>query len=176
MSNTDVKYQKQRTRGLKNSLFIFRRDLRISDNTALSDALNRSDKVYTCFIFDPRQITDKNEYKSQNAVQFMLNSIKTLKKSLQKKGGQLALFNGNSDEVIASIIDNNPVDAIFMNRDYTPFAIERDQNIREVCSDKGIKCWQADDYLLHEPEEIEKNAGGPYLVFTPFFKIGRAHV
>ena len=59
-----------------NSLFIFRRDLRLTDNTGLNNALAQSDKVIPCFIFDPRQVENQNDYKSDNAIQFMIESLK----------------------------------------------------------------------------------------------------
>ena len=58
------------------SLFIFRRDLRLADNTGLNNALAQSNKVIPCFIFDPRQVEDSNKYKSNNAIQFMIESLK----------------------------------------------------------------------------------------------------
>lgn len=68
------------------SLFIFRRDLRIQDNTALNHALTSSEKVFTCFIFDPQQINaKKNNYKSNAAVQFMVESLQDLEKEIKKR-------------------------------------------------------------------------------------------
>ena len=69
-----------------NSLFIFRRDLRVHDNTALNEALHLSKQVLPCFIFDPRQI-EPHPYQSKPALQFMLQSIIDLQQQLQAAGG-----------------------------------------------------------------------------------------
>ena len=64
------------------SIFIFRRDLRISDNTGLLKALELSQIVIPCFIFDPRQVSDSNIFASMNAMQFMIESLQDLQKNL----------------------------------------------------------------------------------------------
>ena len=79
------------TKRYRVALHIFRRDLRLTDNSALLDALDQSDKVIPCFIFDPRQIED-NPYKSTNCVQFMLRSLKELDQTLHNKQSQLYYF------------------------------------------------------------------------------------
>jgi len=77
---------------LKTSLFIFRRDLRLTDNTGLIAALEQSAQVIPCFIFDPTQVSDDNKYKSTNALQFMLESLDDLAEQLAARGGKLHLF------------------------------------------------------------------------------------
>ena len=86
------------------SLFIFRRDLRLQDNTGLNEALRLSEQVLPCFIFDPRQI-DSHSYQSQPALRFMLQSIADLDQQLQDVGGKLTLYRGLPDQVIASILE-----------------------------------------------------------------------
>ena len=73
------------------SLFIFRRDLRLQDNTALNQALRLSNHVLPVFIFDPRQI-EVHPYQSQPALHFMLQSIADLDQQLQSVGGNLTLY------------------------------------------------------------------------------------
>ncbi len=80
----------------KKALFIFRRDLRIDDNTGLINACKQADKVIPCFIFDPRQIGPSNKYRSNNAIQFMIESLQDLDKELKKKKGKLYLFKGKA--------------------------------------------------------------------------------
>ena len=77
------------------SIFIFRRDFRKEDNTGLINCCNKSNKIYPIFIFTPEQIK-KNIYKSSNAIQFMIESLKDLKESL----GELNIFYGNYNKVI----------------------------------------------------------------------------
>jgi deoxyribodipyrimidine photo-lyase len=100
------------------ALFIFRRDLRVDDNTGLIRALHSSHAVLPCFIFDPR-LLQEGKY-SKNALQFMLGSIKGLEAQLNALGGRLYMFSGLPHEVIAKLIGEEKIDAVFVNHDYTP--------------------------------------------------------
>ena len=83
------------------ALFIFRRDLRVQDNTGLNEALSLSKQVLTCFIFDPRQITP-HPYQSKPALQFMLQSLKDLEQQLLEAHGKLALYQDLPRQVLQS--------------------------------------------------------------------------
>lgn len=154
----------------KTSLFVFRRDLRLEDNTGLISALRQSERVIPCFIFDPRQVDD-NEYRSDNAVQFMLGSLAGLDDELKKKGSKLFIFYGQADSVIRKLLKK--VDAVFLNRDYTPFSLKRDNAIAAACRKSGVDFFKFADALLHEPEEVHKGDGDPYVVYTPFMKAAK---
>ena len=83
----------------KNSLFIFRRDLRLQDNTGLNHALNLSEHVLACFIFDRRQI-EAHPYQSKPGLQFMLQSIKDLQQQMNSVGAELGLYNDLPETVL----------------------------------------------------------------------------
>jgi len=153
----------------KKSIFIFRRDLRIHDNTGLIKASESSGKVIPCFIFDPRQV-ENNPYRSDNAFQFMIESITNLKDEIEKLNGRLYLFYGKQEEIIDRLIRSHKIEAVFINRDYTPFSINRDSNINNLCVNNGISFFSEPDYLLTEPEEIMTKEDKPYTIFTHFFK------
>ncbi|MGV8086745.1 MAG: cryptochrome/photolyase family protein [Candidatus Woesearchaeota archaeon] len=153
----------------KLALHIFRRDLRIEDNTSLIHALENSEKVIPCFIFDDRQIKD-NSYKSNNALQFMIECIIDLDTQLQKKGGRIYLFSGIAEEIIEKLINTLKIDAVFYNKDYTPFSKKRDDNINLICKRNNVYFKSFADVLLNEPERILKNDGKPYTIFTPYLK------
>jgi len=154
----------------KKSLFIFRRDLRLSDNTGLNNALAKSNKVVPCFIFDPRQIEDDNKYKSNNAIQFMIESLKRLNAELHRQDATLYLFYDNAEDVIKNLITQETIDAVFVNRDYTPFSITRDNAIKTICSKHAVTFEQSNDLLLHEPDTVTKKDGSPYSIFSAFYK------
>ena len=149
------------------SLFVFRRDLRLEDNTALIQALSDSDQVIPCFILDPRQL-ESNEYRSLNAIQFMFESLRELNSELLENDSLLYLFKGKSEQVISQLLTH--VDAVYLNRDYTPFSIKRDNSIKNLCLKSGKKFVLCDDLLLHRPENVSTKTGGTYQVFTPFYK------
>lgn len=153
----------------KKSVFIFRRALRRKDNTGLITALKQSRQVIPCFIFNPKQLED-NEYKSENAVQFMVESLKDLESQLKQYEGGLYKFYGEQHKVVKELIKKENIDAVFTNRDYTPFSKKRDEGVRNICKQKNVDFIQKNDYLLIEPEHIETNQGDPYKVFTPFYK------
>lgn len=154
------------------SIFIFRRDLRVDDNTGLIHALQTSDEVIPCFIFDPRQ-AENNSYFSQNAFQFMMESLVDLADQLKKRGGKLHIFHGKPHEVVEKLIDGQQVDAVFVNRDYTPFSKKRDGLVDKVRNGHNATFLRSPDVLLNEPEEVKTKSGGYYTVFTPFFRAAR---
>ena len=124
------------------SLFIFRRDLRLHDNTGLNEALRLSEKVIPCFIFDPRQI-EPHAYQSKPGLRFMLQSIDDLERQLKAAGGKLALYHATPQEVITQLFVQQQIEAVFINRDYTPFSRQRDVEIADVCSQLGIEIGRA---------------------------------
>lgn len=150
-------------------VFIFRRDLRLYDNSALLLAGKLCQKVLPCFIFDPRQI-ENNPYRGESAVQFMIESIKDLQDEISKVGGKLYLFYGYPQEVISQLVERLGVEAVFVNNDYTPFSKRRDIEIRNSVEGKGVKFYAKDDVLLSSPNAILKDDGSPIIVFTRFYK------
>lgn len=152
------------------SLFIFRRDLRLQDNTGLIAAVNQSHMVVPCFIFDPRQVGEENKYKSLNALQFMIASLQELAESFRACHGKLYLFSGLAHKIVTQLLTTLTIDAIFVNKDYTPFSIERDSALQKICTKHTIDFIQYADYLLHEPDKVIIHKKKPYLIFTPFFK------
>lgn len=154
----------------KKSLFIFRRDLRLADNRGLFKAMQESKTVIPCFIFDPMQVGDKNPYRSSNCIQFMIQSLQDLDGQLHKKDGKLYFFYGNTPEVVKKIIEQEAIDAVYCNRDYTPFSIKRDETIKKICIQHAVQFIQTADALLHEPEEVLTGNNTPYSIFTAFYK------
>ena len=152
------------------SLFIFRKDLRINDNTGLIQALTLSEQVISIFIFDPRQIGPKNNYASSNALQFMIESLNDLEKQIKHKKGSLYFFYGIAEKIVKKIISQEDIDAVFINKDYTPFSIQRDNAIKKICSDNDTIYHAYADTLLNDPDDIATKKGTPYAIFTPFFK------
>jgi len=154
----------------KKSLFIFRRDLRLDDNTGLISAINMSEKVIPCFIFDPRQVEKQNDFRSLSSIQFMMESLDDLEQQLKSKKGKLYRFYGIAEDVISQLLKKEQTEAVFVNRDYTPFSIKRDRQIKKHCSKYGIEFNSFSDILLHEVDTIKTGNQDPYTVFTPYYK------
>ena len=147
-------------------LFVFHRDFRIKDNTGLLKASARCEKLYTCFIFNPDQVGKQNDFKSNNAVQFMIESLDELQKDISTKNGELLFFYGNPTVVLGHLIKSLGINGIYFNEDYTPYALEREDGIFELCNHAKIECQSYPDYYLYTPKEEEK----AYKKFTPFYK------
>jgi deoxyribodipyrimidine photo-lyase len=153
----------------KRALHIFRRDLRIHDNSALNAALSQSHEVVTCFIFNNQQIAP-HPYRSVNGLAFMLESLGELAKEIRTHGGELLLLKGEPKDLIKHLASELKIDAVFFNKDYTPFSRARDIEIFNLCKELNIDCNHYSDALLVEPEQFGKDDGKPYTVYTPFFK------
>ncbi|MBP1908246.1 cryptochrome/photolyase family protein [Methanolobus bombayensis] len=152
------------------SLFIFRRDLRVDDNTALNIAMENSDEVIPCFIFDPRLADEKRKNFNHNAFHFLLECLDDLKLQLDSKYGKLFFFSGLPENIISDLKKKHEIDAVFFNKDYTPFSKKRDSTILESCESSGIDFVSYHDALLHEPGKVLTNEGKSYSVFSQFFK------
>jgi deoxyribodipyrimidine photo-lyase len=149
-------------------LFIFRRDFRLTDNTALLKASKECDKIYTIFVFTPEQVTDKNRFKSDIAIAFMIGALGELGKEIRQKGGQLFTLFGENDSVVEKCIDAWDIDTVYWNRDYTPYAKKRDSSIEKLCKKKGTTVSISEDYYLNPPGTILTGGGTAYLKYTPY--------
>jgi deoxyribodipyrimidine photo-lyase len=153
---------------LKNGLFIFHRDFRIRDNIGLVEASKRCEHLYTCFIFTPDQVGN-NQYKSNNAVQFMIESLDELRQDIAKAGGELLLFYGKQKEVVSHLIKDLELDGVFFNEDYSPYALDRDEETMDLCLTSNIQCELFSDYYLYCPGTI-KSSKTAYKKYTPFYR------
>lgn len=156
------------------SAFVFRRDLRLHDNTGLRRAVEMSEEVLPCFVFDPAQVEPaRNDYFSAPAFQGMIESLEDLDSQLTATGGRLYRFRGEPSEVVAGLLDEHGVEAVFVNRDYTPFSEARDGRIADACAARNAPFHRSHDLLLTRPGEVTTGDGTPYRVFTPFHKTAR---
>lgn len=153
----------------KITLFWFRRDLRLEDNTGLFYALQQEKNVLPLFIFD-RNILDKLEEKSDARVEFIHNQLKDIKAKLEQKGGSLLVKYGKPEEIYAKLLESYAVQAVYSNRDYEPYAKERDAKIEKLLKSKGVPFLNFKDQVIFEPGEILNGSGEFYKVFTPFSK------
>src|SRR5690242_811670 len=128
-------FYRQNMHRFKRALFIFRRDLRLHDNTGLLYALQHAKEVIPCFIFTHEQI-DRNPYRSDRCLQFMMESLQDLQEQLQAIGKKLYFFLATPEEVIAKFASF--IDVVVVNRDYTPYSVQRDSRMQAVCQKLGL--------------------------------------
>lgn len=151
-------------------LFIFHRDYRIHDNTGLNVALEECKTVYCCFVFTPEQVGTRNEYRSDNAIQFMIESLDDLRREIASKGGDLIVCYGEHIRTIRSVIQRFGIESVYCNRDYTPYAIERQTKLEELCKTENVPlnlC--SGDYYLYEPGTVVTGQSSGFKKYTPFY-------
>ena len=157
---------------MSKGLFIFHRDFRIFDNITLNNMIENCESLHCCFIFNPEQVDNQNDFKSQNSIEFMVNSLNNLSNYINEKGGILNIFYGKPDIVIKDLISKNKIDIIGFNRDYSPFAKLREKNIEKIAKDKKVEIIIKNDYCLYEPGSIlVSSSKAAYTKFTPFYNI-----
>ncbi|PQB04533.1 cryptochrome/photolyase family protein [Aureitalea marina] len=150
------------------ALFWFRRDLRLNDNVGLYHALKGESAVIPIFIFDP-DILD--ELEPQDArVTFIHERLDQLSKEIAANGGQLQVFYGKVEEIFRSIFREHAIQAIYSNKDYEPYARQRDAQIAAMAASGDIAFRQFKDQVVFEEDEIVKADGSPYVVYTPYRK------
>ena len=148
------------------SIFWFRRDLRLDDNKGLYNALKNHDNVLPIFIYD-KYILDKLK-KNDHRIQFIKNKIEKINENLSKINKSIAQFYGRPVEVFEKLIKEFQVSNIYLNRDYSPYAIKRDNEIIKLSKKNNIKYNDFKDHVLYEKFDITKDDGTPYKVYTPF--------
>lgn len=160
----------------RQAAFIFRRDLRLHDNLGLIRALAESEAVVPVFIFDPRQAdAEKNEYFSERSFAFLCGALRELDRELREKGSRLVVCRGAPQEVLASLLSRDEIDAVYVNRDYTPFSRARDAELARTCAEAGVPFVSCEDIALSPIEKLRTGDGHLYAVFTPFMRKAMTH-
>lgn len=152
----------------KINIFWFRRDLRLEDNVGLYKALHGSFPVMPIFIFDSEILEALP--KDDARVTFIHDTLQDMRSSLQKMGSSLALFHGQPKESFKKLISDYAVQNVISNRDYEPYALERDDQISALLKKQDIGFYQFKDQVIFEKSEVVKGDGDPYVVYTPYMK------
>jgi deoxyribodipyrimidine photo-lyase len=153
----------------KIAVFWFRRDLRLTDNHGLYQALNSGLPVLPVFIFDPNilgKLSDINDAR----VSFIYHEVQKIKSETEKAGSSLKVFHALPFEAFRQLTQQYEIAAVFTNNDYEPYAIQRDSAVQTFLKSKGIEFYTFKDHVIFEGGEIRKDNGDPYTVFTPYSK------
>lgn len=147
-------------------IFWFRRDLRLDDNVALYHALQSNYAVIPLFIFDTDILNslDKNDAR----VGFIYESLEKINVQLQCIGSSLLIKKGTTQEVWQTLFEKYAIKSIFFNKDYEPYAIQRDCKIEALAKSNSAACNTNKDQVIFEESEIVKGDGLPYTVYTPY--------
>lgn len=148
------------------TIFWFRRDLRLEDNHGLFEALSNSEAVLPIFIFD-KTILDELP-KDDPRVTFIHESLSEINSKLKKIDKSLAVFHGTPDEIFKKLIAENEMKSVYTNHDYEPYALKRDKELKSFFEDKNVEFKTFKDQVVFETNEVVKDDGTPYVVYTPF--------
>jgi len=155
------------------SIFWFRRDLRLNDNAGLYHALRSVKSVLPIFIFD-ENILSKLEDKHDRRVDFIHQNLTELKYELKKLGSDLLIFHGKPIDIYKKLVAEYAVKTVFTNHDYEPYAQSRDAEISNLFIEHGVELKTYKDQCIFEKEEVLKDDGKPYTVFTPYSRKWKA--
>lgn len=149
------------------NIFWFRRDLRLNDNRGFHAALSSGKPVLPVFIFDNEILQDLPS--NDPRVGFIYENIVEMRDTIQKSTkGSLAVYFGTPLEIFKDITSKYDVNAVFANKDYEPYALERDKRVTDLLRSKDIECHLYKDQVIFEEDEITKDDGDPYVVYTPY--------
>ena len=148
------------------TFFWFRRDLRLEDNVGLYHALQSKYPVIPLFIFDD-SILDSLP-KNDARVGFIHQSLAKINQQLQEIGSSLLVKKGKTQQVWQELLQEFEVKEVYFNKDYEPYALERDLVISELLEANKTKPYSYKDQVIFEEKEITKADGLPYTVYTPY--------
>ena len=149
------------------SIWWLRRDLRLDDNAALYHALRENKNVILLFIFDTA-ILDQLEVKSDRRVQFIREQLKEIQSQLKEIGSDLIVKVGKPIDIWKQVIMEWKVKSVYTNHDYEPYAKDRDREVESLLVSNGISFRTYKDHVIFEKDEVTKEDGTPYTVFTPY--------
>ena len=155
------------------SIFWHRRDLRLEDNAGLYHALKSDLPVLPIFIFD-KNILNRLENRYDKRVDFIHQQLAEIKKQLNDLDSDLLVFYGTPEEVWPNIINQYNIKKVFTNHDYEPYAKERDAWTKNYFASNQITFNTYKDQCIFEYNEVLKDDGKPYTVFTPYSKKWKA--
>jgi len=149
------------------NIFWMRRDLRLEDNTALFHALKTRENVLPLFIFNP-DILEQLEVRPDFRVNFIYKALIKIKESLEKIGSSIYIAHGRPQDIFKKMAEEFHICSVYTNRDYEPYSVFRDNHVERFLKISNIEYHSYKDHVLFEKNELVKEDGRPYTVFTPY--------
>ena len=151
------------------SLCWMRRDLRLTDHTALWEACKNSEQVIIVFVFDSNILSQLKDVDDRR-VSFIYDALKFIQLHLEQLKSQLVVLHGDPKNEIPAVAQRLGVEAVFANEDYEFYAKTRDQLVSKALKQKGVEFYKFKDQVVFAGSDILKADGKPYQVFTPYKK------
>lgn len=146
----------------------FRNDLRLDDNPALRAALDAGLNPVCVYIHAPDEEGAWAPGAASDA--WRHRSLAALDTELRRRGSRLRLFHGPTLATLQSLVETCDAKAVFWNRRYAPLIEARDTTIKTALRESGVTAESHNGALLFEPWSLQTGQGGPYKVFTPFWR------
>ncbi|MGE4232848.1 MAG: deoxyribodipyrimidine photo-lyase [Bacteriovoracia bacterium] len=148
------------------SLVWLRRDLRLYDQAALSEATKNSDKIALVFVFDEKILKDLP--KNDRRITFIFESLQEISSVLRKKNSELIVRYGDPTKEIPELALKLGVGCVYTNHDYESYAKKRDDKIKRELLKSRINFKTFKDQVIFEKDEILTATNTPFKVFTPY--------
>jgi deoxyribodipyrimidine photo-lyase len=149
---------------VKRILHWFRRDLRVSDNTALYAACEDADElipVYTLSSWDRN-----HPWTGPNRQEFLCSCLASLGKNLEAIGGRLILRSGSPVKELIRLAEETQAEAIYFNENYAPYDRDIEEQMQKAARANGIRVQRFKDTVILAPTEVVSQSGQPFRVFT----------
>ncbi len=149
-------------------LVVFRHDLRVADNRALSAAAATGKPVVAAFVLE----IDGGARPPGAARRWWLHhSLAALAKAVARLGGApLILRRGAMGETVAALAREAGADLVHWNRRFEPAAVVADADMAARLFADGIRTERFEGHLLHDPARVRTGSGRAYRVFAPFWR------
>ncbi|CAN5811845.1 deoxyribodipyrimidine photo-lyase [soil metagenome] len=145
----------------------FRRDFRITDNTALAAA---SEAVEVVPVYIVSSWSKQHQWTGANRQGFLCGCLNSLSQNLEAIGSRLIIRQGDALEELEKLVSETRAEAIYFNRDPDPYGREVEGQLAKKATAWGVKIVSCQDVCIHERDELLTGSGGPYRVFTPYAK------
>jgi deoxyribodipyrimidine photo-lyase len=146
---------------VRTAIWWARRDLRLTDNQALSAALAQADRVVPVFVLDPILLAENEA--AEKRLAFLFGGLRVLDQSLRALGSALIIRRGNPRDELAALLAETGGEAIFAEADVWPYGAQRDAGIAET-----LPLHLTSGLTIHPPDAVLKADGTSYVVFTPY--------
>lgn len=151
----------------------FRRDLRLSDHAALSEAVASGRPVVPVFVFDEAAA---GAWTLGGASRWWLHhSLAAHAQAISEIGGRLVLRRGKTAEALLDLVEETGADAVFCSRGYEPWASALEREVRDELASKAVNLKRFAGQLLHDPDRLLTKAETPFKVYTPFWRQLASH-
>lgn len=155
-------------------LVLFRRDLRLADNAALSAAVREYGTVLPVYIHESR--SDYSWAPGGASRWWLHHSLSRLDERLADLGGRLNVYRGEALPVLLELIEQHKISGVYWNRRYDPADASQDAGLKQALGAHGVPVQSFPGALWHEPPRLSTKSGEPYRVFTPFWRNLRGQI